>query len=118
VEVRLEAADGYVAEGLAGEVVILDTRLTPELRREGQARELVHHVQQLRKEAGLDLADRIVLFVDGDGVEEVLAAHGDYVRRETLAVALERALPPDVPARSVRLDGLEVRVGLRRQGAG
>ncbi|MDR7586017.1 MAG: isoleucine--tRNA ligase [Armatimonadota bacterium] len=118
VEVRLQAADGYVAEGLAGEVVVLDTRLTPELRREGQARELVHHVQQLRKEAGLDLADRIVLFVDGDGVEEVLAAHGDYVRRETLAVALERALPPDVPARSVRLDGLEVRVGLRRQGAG
>src|SRR3972149_1122988 len=98
VDVRIHPAEGYAAEGLGGEFAILDVRLTPELVAEGRARELVHQVQQMRKDAGLDLADRIVLFVEGDaGLDDLLRDHGAYLRRETLAVDLQRRGAPGGP---------------------
>src|SRR3970282_1304520 len=91
VDVRMHTAEGFAAEGLGGEFAILDVRLTPELVAEGRARELVHQVQQMRKDAGLDLADGIVLFVEGDAeLDDLLRDHGAYLRRETLAVDLQR----------------------------
>ena len=115
VDVRMHTAEGYAAEGLGGEFAILDVRLTPELVAEGRARELVHQVQQMRKDAGLDLADRIVLFVEGDaGLDDLLRDHGAYLRRETLAVDLQRRVPPSAPAREVHLDGVRARVALEK----
>jgi isoleucyl-tRNA synthetase len=115
VEVRLHTAPGFAAEGLGGEFAILDTGLTPALEREGRARELVHHIQQLRKDEGLELADRIVLFVEGDAaLEDVLRDHGDYLLRETLSVDLRRELPPSPAPREVRLDGMAARIALRK----
>ncbi|MGH2628544.1 MAG: DUF5915 domain-containing protein, partial [Anaerolineales bacterium] len=114
VEVRMHTEAGYAAEGMAGEFAILDTQLSPDLEREGRARELVHHVQQLRKDEGLDLADRIVLFVEGEGLEEVLAAHREYLLRETLGVDLKEKVPSGVAGREVRLDGLFARIALRK----
>ena len=115
VDVRMHTAPGYAAEGLGGEFAILDTRLTPALIQEGRARELVHQVQQLRKDAGLDLADRIVLFVEGDGgVDDLLREHSAYLLRETLGVDLQRQAPADLAVREVHLDGLVARVAVRR----
>ncbi len=114
VEVRMHTEAGYAAEGMAGEFVILDTQLSSDLEREGQARELVHHVQQLRKEEGLDLADRILLFVEGEGLRDVLTAHRDYVLRETLGVDLQEKVPSGVAGREVRLDGVSARIALRK----
>ncbi len=70
-------------------VVVLDTRLTPELEREGLARDLVRLVQQARKDAGLHVSDRVALAVEA--AEEVVAAlaeHEAYVREQVLAGAL------------------------------
>ncbi|HEV8340641.1 MAG TPA: isoleucine--tRNA ligase [bacterium] len=114
VEVRMHTEAGYAAEGLGGEFAILDTQISPDLEHEGKARELIHHVQQLRKDEGLDLADRIVLFVAGEGLEEVLAAHRDYLLRETLSVDLKEELPAGVAGREVRLDGASARIALRK----
>jgi isoleucyl-tRNA synthetase len=75
----------------------------------------VHQVQQLRKDEGLDLADRIILFVEGDdALADVLRDHREYLLRETLGVELQRRLPPDAAAREVRLDGVVVRIALRQ----
>ena len=63
--------------------MVIDTELTPELRAEGDARELQRAVQDLRRDAGLELDDRIDLWVDG--LAPVVAAHLDGVLRETLA---------------------------------
>lgn len=117
LEVRMHTEAGYAAEGMAGEFAILDTQVSPDLEREGRARELVHHVQQLRKDAGLDLADRIVLFVEGEGLEELLAEHGDYLLRETLGVDLRREVPATLTAREVRLNGAAARIALRKADA-
>ncbi|MDQ7840141.1 MAG: isoleucine--tRNA ligase [bacterium] len=115
VEVRLHTAPGYAAEAAGGQVVILETAVGPELAREGQARELVHHVQQLRKEEGLDVSDRIVLYLEGGPeLEELLAAHGQYVRAETLTQEVVHVVPATVPAREVRLDGLSIRMAVAR----
>ncbi|MEQ1893406.1 MAG: isoleucine--tRNA ligase [Planctomycetota bacterium] len=73
--------------------VQLDTRLTPELEREGVARDLVRLIQGARKDAGFDVSDRIHLRVEGEpSVAAALEAHRDYVMQQTLA--LELALGP------------------------
>jgi isoleucyl-tRNA synthetase len=115
VVARLREARGYAAEGQGGEFAILETTLTPELVLEGQARELVHQLQMLRRDAGLAVNDRIVLFHDGQ-IGPLLDAHGAYVRREVLAVDVRE--DHRRATREVRLDGRVVRVGLSRAPAG
>jgi isoleucyl-tRNA synthetase len=104
---------GYAAEGQAGEFAILETTLTPELILEGQAREFVHQIQTLRKDAGLAVDDRIVLYYDGP-LASLLATHGDHVARETLAAAVQAGLREGLVTRDLRLDDLRVRVGIAR----
>ncbi len=73
-----------------GGFVILDGHLTPELEAEGVARDLIRQVQQARRDAGLDVSDRIKLTVTGDAA--LLAAtetHQALVKSETLALELE-----------------------------
>jgi isoleucyl-tRNA synthetase len=70
--------------------VAISTVLTPELLQEGLARELVHHVQNTRKTADFEIDDRIVLRVTGPvEVVDMLAVHGEWVKKETLALDLE-----------------------------
>ena len=82
---------GLVVENDGTLTVGLETDLTPELVREGLAREFVSKVQGLRKDAGLEITDRIVVRWSGDDeVHAALDAHADYVQGETLATAMER----------------------------
>jgi len=84
--IETSSAEGFACAEEGGFLVGLDTALTDELKREGLARELVRAVQDARKQAGLEVADRIVLEIDGDeAVADALRAHRDYVMTETLA---------------------------------
>jgi isoleucyl-tRNA synthetase len=81
------SAEGFACAEEAGFLVGLDTSLTDELIAEGLARELVRTVQEARKQAGLEVSDRIELYIDGDPeVEKVLAEHRDYIMSEALAI--------------------------------
>ena len=74
----------------------LDIHLNAELIGEGRAREFVNRVQNMRKEAGLDVADRIRVWLHGSApVEESVEKHSDYISAETLAVDLQIGPPPD-----------------------
>lgn len=85
--VETEASEGFACAEEAGYLVELDTALGDELVREGVAREIVRSVQDARKQAGLEVSDRIVLGISGsDGVEAAVEAHRDYIMAETLAV--------------------------------
>ena len=80
---------GYQLEREGSHAVALELELDDELRREGLAREIVHAVQAARKDAGLQVEDRIELRLGG--AEELLAAareHEAYIARETLAVVV------------------------------
>lgn len=86
--VESASAEGFACAEEGGYLVGLDTSLNDELRREGVARELVRAVQDARKQAGLEVADRIALFVEGNAaVEAALAEHRAYLMNETLATA-------------------------------
>jgi len=86
VDVSLQSRDGYAVVSEAGAFVALDTAVTPDLAREGLARELVNRIQAMRKEAGFHVADRIALSLAGDDdVVVAFEAHRDYVMSETLA---------------------------------
>jgi isoleucyl-tRNA synthetase len=83
--IETESARGFACAEEGGYLVGLDTTLDENLRREGLAREVVRAVQDARKQAGLEVSDRIVLDVDGDtAVAAAVAAHRDYVMAETL----------------------------------
>jgi isoleucyl-tRNA synthetase len=89
VTLVLQPLEGYQVERSGTHAVALNLELDDELRREGLAREVVHAVQAARKNAGLEVEDRIALTLTGD--EELLAAaraHEDYVAGETLATSL------------------------------
>ena len=86
VLVESTSAEGYACAEEGGYLVGLDTTLTEALEREGLARELVRTVQEARKQAGLEVSDRITLRIDGTPeVEAALDAHRTYVMEETLA---------------------------------
>ncbi|AHG90585.1 Isoleucyl-tRNA synthetase [Gemmatirosa kalamazoonensis] len=83
------ASGDYVVQESEGYVAALDPAVSPELRREGLAREVVSRVQRLRKEAGLAVSDRIRLIVAGAAeVEAAVREHHDYVAGEVLATQL------------------------------
>ncbi len=83
VQLRVRGQQGYAVSREGGEVVALDLALTDDLRGRGLVREVVRLVQDLRKTSGLEVSDRIRLFVTG---LDVLADHFDGIAREVLAV--------------------------------
>jgi isoleucyl-tRNA synthetase len=90
VLIETESAEGYACGEDGGYLTALDTSLNEELVEEGLAREIVRSVQDARKQAGLEVSDRIVLGVTGSGgIETALARHRDYVMSETLATDWE-----------------------------
>jgi isoleucyl-tRNA synthetase len=92
VEVLTEDIPGWLVAGEGGLTVALDIEITPDLRAEGLARELVNRIQQRRKDAGLEVTDRIALTLDGPAeLQDSVASNLDYIRTETLAEQLEWA---------------------------
>jgi isoleucyl-tRNA synthetase len=116
VTLALQPLEGYEVEAEAGHAVALQLELDEELRREGLAREIVHAVQNARKEAGLEITDRIELVLSGD--EELLAAareHCDYVAGEVLATAVAFDSADDgAEGGAAKIDGRELRIGVSR----
>ena len=96
VEVKAVAKEGFAVAEEAAYVAALVTDLTPELIQEGLAREFVRRVQDLRKNAELDVADRIELFLEASaGLRSAVEAHKDYITAETLTSNLVFGNPPD-----------------------
>jgi isoleucyl-tRNA synthetase len=117
VEVKAMAKEGFAVAEEGPYVAALVTDLTPDLVNEGLAREFVRRVQDLRKQAGLNVADRIKLYVHASpGLSQAIAAHQDYITTETLALELVFSdLPASVVARSEDgFDGENVAYGLTK----
>ncbi len=108
--------EGFASAQEGGRVVVVDTEVPPALLDEGLARELVHRIQNLRRDAGFDISDRITTYWQADDdIRRVLAAHAEYVKGETLSLALEEGEPPpDAHRTEQTVDGHEVVLGARR----
>ncbi len=116
VLVAVEASEGWAAQEESGYAALIDTTLTPELLAEGIAREVVRRLQDLRRDAGLDVSDRIhVAYRAGAPVATVMASHGAMISEEVLALSLEASDAPDGDARAdADIDGVEAVFTLRK----
>ncbi|MGH2678768.1 MAG: class I tRNA ligase family protein, partial [Actinomycetota bacterium] len=115
VQLSRETRGGWGVAADGGITVALDLEITPDLAREGLARELVRLVQDARKAAGLEVSDRIELAVDADDdVREALEAHRNWVAGEVLATRITFGVPEDGHGERRDLDGREVTVTVRK----
>ena len=97
IEVRLSAKEGWAAaQGSCG-VVVLSTELTPELIREGKARDVVRLIQDRRREMDLQFTDRIDIWLVTDSayLKVAIEENRDYIMHETLATSLNVTAPAD-----------------------
>ena len=111
----MQPLDGYQLEREGSHAVALDLALDDELRREGLAREVVHAVQNARKAAGLEIADRITLTLGGD--DELLSAaraHEGYLTGETLALSVGYDPASADGLEGTTIEGRTLRIGVAK----
>lgn len=113
VDLSQETTGGWGTASGGGVTVALDLDVTPDLAREGLAREVVRLVQDARKEAGLRVTDRIELGIEAGGpVAEAVETHRSWIAGEVLAVRIE--VGPVAGAEPREIDGHRVGLAVRR----
>ena len=95
--------------------VVYDLTITPELKREGLMREIIRHVQSARKQAGLQIDDRIILSISSDDSEisQAVGAFADVIKAETLAVELNSAAD-ESEKYDAKIEGKLVEISLKK----
>jgi isoleucyl-tRNA synthetase len=116
VEVRLQAKEGFSVASEGAYLAALVTSLTPELVNEGLAREFVRRVQEARKQADFEISDRIkIFFSSSDNLRKAIEEYSDYIKQETLAVAIDCENVPDrLPNMSDEFEGESVTFWLEK----
>jgi len=116
VEVRAEAKEGYAVASEGAYLAALVTELSPELVDEGLVREFVRRVQSLRKDADLDIADRIHLYYSAsERLDTAIKAFKDYIKEETLAKEMTAGISPeDLPFLQDEFDNEAVKISIEK----
>jgi isoleucyl-tRNA synthetase len=117
--VLYKAPEGWAGVALGDTQVVIDVRVTEELKREGLARDVIRQVQQFRKTAGLQQEDRIALRLDTDSpaLRQAISAHRDYICGETLATEwATHPLDGQAHRTNVKVDGQALVIELRKAG--
>jgi len=126
VDIQAREREGYAVATEEGYLVAIRTETTPDLELEGLARELVHHIQNLRKEASLELTDRIHTFLflehlpanSKERVRAMLERHAPVVAQETLSLKLSEGKAPDgAMQKEVDLNGIAVSIAIHKAEA-
>jgi len=108
----------YVVDNEATASTAIYTKITPELKTEGLAREIVHRLQTMRRSAGFDIADRIVTYYQGGAyISRVMEDFADYIKRETLSRELVDGVPPEGAfTESHRIEDHDILLAVKRLG--
>jgi isoleucyl-tRNA synthetase len=118
VEIRADAKSGLTVAQDGAYLAALSTELTDELISEGYAREFIRRVQDLRKEAGFNISDRIeVYFEAGDTLTRAVISNAEYIKGEVLGVMLDGTKIPSgvsTPEEELKIDGEELKLGLKK----
>jgi len=114
VEIGLQAHSGFAAAQGPDVLVVLKTQIDESLRQEGLARELIHHIQQIRKEMDLAYEARIDLAVEGPSdFNAVLDGMGGYIKSETLAVNLRAGSGEGPATKEIDIEGMAFKIWLK-----
>lgn len=116
IVVNTQPAEGLAVAADKLITVAVDATITPELRLEGLAREVVRRVQAMRKDAGFDIADRITTYYAATGeIAQVFDAWGGYIKAETLTTNLVSGDPPEEAFKEVhKVEGESITLGVKR----
>ena len=116
VLIQTQPAQGLAVAVDKGVTVAVDAVITPELRAEGRAREVVRRVQTMRKDADFNIEDRITTWYAAEGeLADVMVAWGDYIRAETLSTELVAGEPPaDAYTETHQVEGASIKLGVKR----
>ena len=86
VEITSSDIEGWLVANQSGITVALDVTISPELKKEGISRELVNRIQNIRKDSGLEVTDRIKIAIQSHSeIDEAVASNEQYIKDETLA---------------------------------
>ena len=115
VEISSQDIEGWLVANSGKLTVALDINITEELKNEGIARELINRIQNLRKESGLEVTDKIEVTLQKDIlVEEAVRTNIEYIKNETLTATLEFA--EDVSnGIEISFDEVETRLFIKKQ---
>ena len=111
VDIRVNSKEGYDAAYLNDNFIVIDTTLNEDLILEGIAREIVSKVQNLRKDSGFEVENRITLYYDGD-LDDVLAKFTDYIKKETLSLDIVKTT---LDSESYDINGRDVKFKVERK---
>jgi len=118
VLIRTHPATGLAVATEKGVTVAVDTVVTPALRTEGLARELVRRIQVMRKEAGFNTEDRIITYsLTAGELSEAVTTWAEYIKAETLSLDLVMtAAPPESYCETHTIEGMTITLGVQRHG--
>jgi len=116
VELAYKGKEGVDIESENGIVVSLDCEITPELRREGMMREVVRYIQEMRKDAGYEVSDRILVLTETEGeLEEAITEFADTIKAETLANELQQGGDLEWDAeKDFEIEGIKVKLAVKK----
>ncbi|MBV9124352.1 MAG: hypothetical protein JO112_13415, partial [Planctomycetes bacterium] len=120
VMIQAKASEGWAGVADRGTQVVLDVRITENLALEGMAREVVRHVQNLRKDAGLELEDRIVLCLhtESAGLRQAIDVHRQYIANETLTMRwATEPLGEEAAEANAKVDGQALKIQVKKWAA-
>lgn len=114
VEISSEDIPGWLVASEDGFTVALDITLTDELKKEGLARDVVNRVQNLRKDKGLEVQDKIEIYYESNEslLVQAISDYKEYIQRETQALEIFNK-ENDVESSALDIDGIELQVGLK-----
>jgi isoleucyl-tRNA synthetase len=116
VTIAAQSIEGWLVESAEGLTVALDTTLTPELVNEGLAREFVNRVQNMRKDAGLSVTDRIrIYFESSEKVAAAISRMSDYIKSETLATQVFTGRDSAQHWEKWEIDGEPCEIGISKE---
>ena len=107
---------GYSSKSDLGYAVVLNTNISNELYLEGIAREFVHNIQNLRREAALEISDKInVMYTESDLLKTVIETHDCYIKSETLCETIEETSSlPKIASSEIKIEGEKLLIGLEK----
>ena len=111
-------ASGYAVVSETTNNVAISTHITIELEAEGIAREIVHRLQTMRRSAGYEIADHIIIYFESDAsFVQTISAFADYIRQETLADEIEEGIPDDADLQEEhKIIGAHLLLGIKKVG--
>ena len=116
VTISAQSIEGWLVESAEGLTVALDTKLTSELINEGLAREFVNRVQNMRKDAGFSVTDRIRIYFESSGrLAGAITNMSDYIKSETLATQLQPGRDSAQHWGKWDIDGEACQIGISRE---